>query len=246
MTLKFPFGYSGAWKTWDEMLQYTTVNGLQPEVLDRLYSIIHAAAAVGVPLGVGTGFRYDQPDKPGFADNGNSNHQAFEPPKNAVAIDMVPSSSWPWMEANASKHGFRTFKYVNNEPWHIQPSEIPASRNYRKAIWPLNDFDCPIKRGGIVVVPPPTEGIIHVSVTADPIVLKPENRETVRGHADTFLFQRNMFGLFGQTKHPDFNVVIDGDYGPQSQQACRTFQAISQLEADAICGQKSWTKLLNP
>lgn len=257
MSLKFPYGYArpagggpqgmGTLLTWDEMMLRTTMHGLQPEVLDRFYSLIHSAAAVGIPLGCGTGWRETQPDAAGFAKNGNSNHQSFNPPKNAVAIDTVPNISWDWMEANAKFHGFRTFRYVNNEPWHIQPVEIPASRSYRIAPWPLNNFDCPIKRGTTVVVPPPTQGIVNVTVTADPIVLRPENRDAVRGHPDTLWFQRNMAGLFRQTGAAVFDVGnIDGDYGPRCQDACRTFQALNQLEADAVCGQQTWTKLLNP
>jgi len=55
------------------------------------------------------------------------------------------------MEANAKRFGLRTFKYVNNEPWHIQPIEIPASRNWRTQPWDLVRFPLP----GDVVAPPP-------------------------------------------------------------------------------------------
>ena len=100
------------------------------------------AAQKGVPLGVGTGWRENQPDKPGFAPNGNSNHQGFME-QFAVAIDNVPEPSFGWMQANCSKFGLRTFRDVNNEPWHTQPIEIPASRSYRTDPWNLVKFPLP-------------------------------------------------------------------------------------------------------
>lgn len=238
----FPYHYQGKKTTWDNIERLLTVRGLHPEVIDRLYSICHAAYYVGVELGPGTGYRESQPDKPGFADDGNSNHQKFEPPLNAVAIDMVPSPSWNWLEANAHLHGFRTFRFVNREPWHIQPPEIPASRNYRKPVWPLNNFDCPFKRGG--TPPPPTQGIRMVTVSGDHAVLDPAQQSQIRGNEDVFRVQRIMHGLFRQTGNTTFDVGnIDGDYGPRTQNAVKTFQAINQLKQDAICGPATWTAL---
>ena len=35
-------------------------------------------------------------------------------------------------------------------------------------------------------------------------------------------------------------VVEDGDFGPQSVAALKNVQAVLKLEADGICGQKTW------
>lgn len=43
-----------------------------------------------------------------------------------LAADMT--GDMDWIVANASKFGLKHFKSVNNEPWHVQPSELPDSR----------------------------------------------------------------------------------------------------------------------
>jgi len=143
----YPFGYGTTRLTWDQMMAKETVNKLHPEVVRRFRALTEHAASKGVSLGVGTGWRV-QPDPPpeGFAAPGNSNHEGFPADGKtggAVAIDTVPAASWDWMERNVAAYGLRTFRDVNNEPWHIQPAEIPASRNRRTEPWKLAVFDLP-------------------------------------------------------------------------------------------------------
>lgn len=142
----FPYGYAGAMMSRSQLESMTTVAKLHPEFWRRAIALFEAAARAGVPLGVGCGWRIQPANKPGFAAPGNSNHEGF--PADgvsgwAVAIDTVPTSSWNWMEANLAKYGLRSFRNVNSEPWHIQPSDIPASRSYRKERWNLPRFNLP-------------------------------------------------------------------------------------------------------
>jgi len=171
----FPYGYygnpqgMGTQLTLAQVLAKQTVVRLHPEFRRRMIALMTAAAEAGVPLGVGTGWRV-QPSKPngdplpGFARPGNSNHEGFPVgpgSTGAVAADMVPNISWPWMHANVARFGLRTFKYVNNEPWHIQPIEIPASRNWRTQPWDLatfalpGDAPAPVPSPAPAPVPPP-------------------------------------------------------------------------------------------
>ena len=144
MATAFPSGYVGAVRTWDQLMTMKTIWNLHPEVRRRVLALMTAAHTAGIPLGPGTGWR-KQPTNPdgsgrsGFACRGNSYHEGFATPgvrpngsndSGAMALDMVPSSSWPWMDAHCHLYGFRHFANVNNEPWHIQPFEIPGSRNY--------------------------------------------------------------------------------------------------------------------
>ena len=51
-----------------------------------------------------------------------------------LAADMAPESEHEWVKDNAHRFGLRSFFDVNNEPWHVQPSELPASRmQYEKS-----------------------------------------------------------------------------------------------------------------
>lgn len=142
----YPYGYAGSMMSRSQLESMTTVKKLHPEFWRRAMALFEAAAAAGVPLGVGCGWRIQPANKPGFASPGNSNHEGF--PADgvsgwAVAIDTVPTSSWNWMEGQLAKYGLRSFRNVNNEPWHIQPSDIPASRSYRKERWNLPVFNLP-------------------------------------------------------------------------------------------------------
>ena len=151
MATTFPYGYRadangvlgmGTRLTRAQLEAQTTVAYVDIEHWRRTIALMEEAAKQGVPLGPGTGWRANQPDKPGFAPNGNSNHQGFMT-REAVAFDMVPNTSWNWMEANCSRFGLRTFRNVNDEPWHQQPKEIPASRSWRQEPWDLARFNLP-------------------------------------------------------------------------------------------------------
>ena len=138
----YPMGYGGQWATMAQVESATTVRKTNFEMWRRTKAMMEYAQTQGVNLGVGTCWRV-QPNfaGPGFAKPGNSNHEGFPADGvsgGAVACDMVPQGSWGWMEANAWRFGLRTFRTVNNEPWHIQPAEIPAGRNYRRVPWVLS------------------------------------------------------------------------------------------------------------
>jgi hypothetical protein len=167
MTTTFPFGYSaagggGQLLTWEQMMQKPTVYNLHPEVQRRFHALIEFAATQGVALGVGTGWRV-QPNPPpaGFASPGNSWHESCPVSPvtaTALAIDTVPNISWEWMHTHCGAYGLRTFKYVGNEPWHVQPSEISTSRKYATklpalATWTLPGTPAPAPPTG--PTPPP-------------------------------------------------------------------------------------------
>ena len=51
-----------------------------------------------------------------------------------LAADMAPESEFGWVKDNAHRFGLRSFFDVNDEPWHVQPAELPASRmQYEKS-----------------------------------------------------------------------------------------------------------------
>jgi len=252
----FPYGYSrpydggpqgmGVMLTWEEMLIKKTVNHLHPEVQRRLHALIHTAYELGIPLGVGTGWRV-QPDPPpaGFAKPGNSWHESCPTnpqSRTALAIDMVPNVSWNWMEEHCGSFGFRTFRNVNREPWHIQPTEISASRRYATSLpalytWDLPDLPNvtpppPVEPPPVVVVTPPSTGVFTVQ----------GYRKTVKQGSNgkmAKMCQQQINLLSGQ------GVVEDGDFGPQSVNALKNIQSLFGLTADGICGAQTWQALEN-
>ena len=239
----FPYGYNrppdggpqglGTMLTWEEMLTKKTVYLLHPEVQRRLYALINSAASLGIPLGVGTGWR-KQPDPPpaGFAKPGNSWHESCPvgpESATALAIDMVPNVSWDWMETHCGSFGFRTFKYVNREPWHIQPTEISASRKYATVCPELYTWDLPGVPDLIPPQPvgPPSNGVFSVQG------YRKEVKQGSQGKMAKCC-QQEINLLSGQ------GVVEDGNFGPQSVGALKNVQAVLGQKADGICGPKTW------
>ena len=150
----FPIYYGGERRTREQLLAADTVKYLEPEYRRRVLAMMDAAKYYGVDLGIGTGWRIQPyvvlPDgsitnKPGFALPGNSYHESMPSPPaertaSALAVDMVPTGSWPWMNANCIHFGLIHFANVNNEPWHVQPVEIPRSRSGRTEPYHLAPF----------------------------------------------------------------------------------------------------------
>lgn len=244
----YPYGYGDVTLTWDEMMTKRTVYNLHPEVQRRLKALIEFAAESGVPLGVGTGWRVQPINKPGFAAPGNSWHESC--PVNpvsatALAIDTVPNTSWNWMHMHCGKFGFKHFTYVNNEPWHIQPVEIPTSRRFATTLPALTIFNLP---GGVGEVPAPIPPQPVPPSTTEPYdlnlvknTLTPDNRAAMTGNGDVYLVQQISIGWFDQSGNSDLDCgKPDGDYGPRTQQAVRTMQAVCGLTVDAQCGPKTW------
>lgn len=173
MATLYPNGYSGSpagtgdMRTLEGCATRTTIQRLHPEMWKRVSAMMTYAASQGVMLGVGTGWRVQPSGRPGFAEPGNSYHEGFMPngisrpngvdDSNALACDMVIDSSWNWMGANCAKFGLVDFSDVNNEPWHVQPAEIPRSRNFATRIPPLHDLSFQVGTPGEVLIVTPQD-----------------------------------------------------------------------------------------
>lgn len=229
----YPFGYGSTMLTFDQLMTRITVNRLHPEFRRRMFAMMEHAAEEAVQLGIGTGWRVQpDPPPPGFAKPGNSNHESFPAGSgapNAVAADMVPAAAWPWMGRNCADFGLRHFADVNNEPWHIQPAEIPAGRNWRKEPWELEPFPLPVKEK------PPTGVTITVEVTRQ--LLRP-NANPQSGY-DVFVLQSILNGIYAGS------LTLDGVYGIRTIAAVQEAQRTLGLTADGMCGPKTWSRLEN-
>lgn len=262
----FPYGYSrppdggpqgmGVLYTWEELLTKRTVYNLHPEVQRRFHAMILTAYNLGIPLGIGTGWRIQpNPPPPGFAKPGNSWHESCPVSPNsatALAIDTVPNVSWPWMEEHARNFGFRTFRAVNNEPWHIQPIEISASRKYATTLPDLYTWHLPGEWPNVppppVVEPPPVTPPVEPPV--QPPVTPPSTGVfRVDGYRKTV--QQGSQGKMAKMCQQQINliagqgVVEDGDFGPQSVAALKNVQTVLGCGADGQCGAKTWQAFEN-
>jgi hypothetical protein len=225
----FPYGYErppdggpqgmGTMLTWDQMMGKTTVRNLHPEVRRRFKALIEFAATEGVPLGVGTAWRVQpNPPPPGFAQPGNSWHEScpVSPMSaTALAIDTVPSTSWDWMERNCAAFGFRTFRAVNNEPWHIQPLEVSTSRKFATTLPQLTTWPLP--------APPPPS-----SDEGEPVfVIKGKTQSAV--YATDWLTKRHIDG-------PTYDVlrVLAAQGKGVIMSADNTFIEVDDVVADGI------------
>lgn len=84
-----------------------------------------------------------------------------------LAVDFAPSTEFDWVKQHAADFGLRSFHDVNNEPWHVQPAELPGSRmQYEK-------MGAPWGHNGVVADPTDTrasvvglEKMMHQSVSS--------------------------------------------------------------------------------
>ncbi|WP_395160453.1 hypothetical protein [Ilumatobacter sp.] len=113
---------------------------MHPEFARRFFAYIEAKGGL---LGVGGGWRAtgSQPDKSGFAPEGQSFHQDQTFASGTVgysAVDLVTGNgsakhkapAWADTE-DAGRWGLHTF--INGEPWHIQCNEMRGWSTWRNA-----------------------------------------------------------------------------------------------------------------
>ena len=153
----YPFGYAtpSAQLTLAQMEQRATWRKLDAEFRRRLVAMFNAAAAAGRPLGLGGGWRssavqlavalerhyevatggccgyngkrYLLKSKTAHAAfPGRSYHEETQADGDALAADLI--GDLVWMNQNCSQFGLVHFGGVNEEPWHVQPREIPTGR----------------------------------------------------------------------------------------------------------------------
>ena len=154
MTL-FPSGYAGAMVRLAILRTRADVRALDPEFRKRVFRLMRHLARAGVPLGIGGGGRTTAEQTALFvsrhyvdpagsiewngkrwsrkagqapaAPPGKSYHETTAP-YGALAVDTVPPASWDEQNLICHLFGLRHFASVNNEPWHLQPAELPTSR----------------------------------------------------------------------------------------------------------------------
>jgi len=242
----FPYGYAkdgagvagmGTMLTIAQLEQRQTVYKLHPEFWRRYKALMQLALSEGMHLGVGTGWRI-QPKvvKPGFAPPGNSNHEGFPADGvtgGAVAIDTVVAPAWPWMESHLRAYGLKSFININDEPWHIQPYEIPNSRSWRTQPWKLARFTLP----GTSAPPPVTTVAWPVKLISSMPVLTLGTKGTPVKRMQHFLA---LAGKMSATNPANF----DGVFGNGTLSALNSYRASVGLGQDGRCDYAIWDRFM--
>lgn len=143
-TITVPYGYNGNRVSLTELKNSSNFKRINPKMQDRLLRMMRTNNNVGI----GGGYRDPSEQERMFLSRYTPTEEetdifwdgkywkhvsgaAAAPPgmsmhEIGLAVDMV--GDLEWMNANASKFGLKHFANVNNEPWHVQPSDLPNSR----------------------------------------------------------------------------------------------------------------------
>ena len=247
----YPYGYNkdgagvagmGTMLTIPQLELKRTVYLLHPEVWRRYKALMMYALTQGVYLGVGTGWRV-QPAivKPGFAPPGNSNHEGFPADGvtgGAIAIDTVCAPSWNWMEQNLKRYGLKSFRNINDEPWHVQPYECPNSRSWRTLPWKLAPFNLPTTDGGTPPPKPPVTGLPwHTKLMSSMPIL-------VQGNKSIFVKRMQHFLALAGTMSATNTANFDGIFGSGTASALNKYKSSVKLPPDGRCDVGLWDRFM--
>ena len=140
------------------------------------------------------------------------------------------------MERNAASFGFRTFRNVDNEPWHIQPAEIPAGRKFATTLPPLQIWPLPTEPPP-PIPPAPSDDWVTWVMQNQPVLRKGSNGVNVR-RMQHLLAAAN-FMAEGNTAN------YDGQFGSGTEGALKNFQAAAGGIPDGVCGPWTWGALMH-
>lgn len=254
----YPMYYGTRLVTMD-VLRASFERYIHPEFARRLFNYIEIK---GGEVGIGGGFRSigTQPDKPGFAPEGRTFHQAQSFPSGNyyAAVDLVVRHTigthrapvWDQCPRQGSQESFKYGVHINValEPWHMQPIEIDGYSSWvvngRKDLVAglLIEAPIPTPTPQPVEPKPPIEPQPPVQPTPTPqeVILDIKSRNLFEGMSgsDIKFFQRIMNEIAGQ------NLTLDGNYGARTTEAVRNWQkffstAANPLTADGQLGPKT-------
>jgi Lysozyme like domain len=150
-SIMVPVGYNGKRAALSEVKGMATFRDMQPKMQDRLLKMMRANPNIGIGQGKRDSKQQEQMFRQRYrktdqqvGKDGKKNifwegsywehvaGAAAAPPGRSMheiglAADLVGDLGW--MNAHASQFGLKHFAGVNNEPWHVQPSDEPNSRS---------------------------------------------------------------------------------------------------------------------
>lgn len=254
MAVTYVIGYSGTVVSRSRFLKWKHVTSMVPEFGRRVVALIDASILAGTPVGIGSSFRSHEgteslflqrhhvvePNERGCctyngvryalnkgmahaAPPGRSYHEDNTTPDGVLAADLIGRLSF--VTKNASKFGLKEFSKIGNEPWHVQPIEIPTPRRLFRLDrdMPLKTWDLP---GAVPVVAP------------TPKVLAPKPTLAWKRRNDTAQVRelQAQCNFFGWRDAYGRELLVDGQLGALTDQAIRSMQRALGVLADGIYG----------
>jgi peptidoglycan hydrolase-like protein with peptidoglycan-binding domain len=241
--------------TIEAILASRTFGGLHPNMQDRVRGLIEAS---GGRVGLGQGLRdpkqqlqmflnrhvadangdisYDGrrwrrlPGQAPAAPPGRSMHEI------GLAADMTGDMGW--VRDNVARFKLQTFEKVNNEPWHVQPTELPRGRSsyQQSASWGLP----PWSGASIGETRPEPRESTQIMSSTQPLTPALEARPGDRGPAVAVLTE----ALIARGLLADTPASRDGVYGTDDATLVEEFQRSNSLAVDGIVGPQTWGALL--
>ena len=239
----YPIGYGTRLVTFD-VLRNTFEPHMHPEAARRGFNfILHQ----GGKFGIGGGYRPPgtQPNKPGFAPEGKSFHQAqnFGSCVGYAAWDMVVvnpgyvhrSPLWEEVPQQGSQLAIDYGWHMNvgapgikgSEPWHAQPIELDGWQSWFDNGSKDLQKNYPIK----VFTPrqqPSQPPIPSTQPDTKETFVQFKSRNLLEGStgSDVKFFQRQLNDIAGQ------GLLLDGYYGPKTTQAVKNWQLFFKKTSD--------------
>ena len=237
----YPWGYQRALVTMTRLKQLARWDLLEPEMGQRFEAWLKSR---GGQIGVGGAVRFTQPDKDGFAPDGQSFHQlqrfhsgvdrycAFDiVVRNGANVHRAPR--WTEVPKQGSGHvdikNYGVHANVDGEPWHIQPIEIDGWRTWVNNGRPHPNGNFPIKGTTTTPTSPPSTDIPLGSRTLK--LAAP----TMRG-SDVQWVQNVLRG-------EGLILSTDGYYGLQTATRVKVMQGWNGLTQDGVVGPETWEVL---
>jgi peptidoglycan hydrolase-like protein with peptidoglycan-binding domain len=163
-----------------------------------------------------------------------------------LAADLM--GDFGWLGNNVGRFGLMTFADVNNEPWHVQPSELPKGRaqyEQQGSKWgasPTYNVAAKKSDGAAQAQPASTTASSASSQAASPtltpaLVARPGDA----GPAARLLME----ALVARGVLPDAAASRDGDYGTADKELVLQYQRDNGLTVDGEVGPQTWSKLLS-
>jgi peptidoglycan hydrolase-like protein with peptidoglycan-binding domain len=240
--------------TIDKIVASRTFQGMHPQMRERVRRLIEAS---GGRVGLGQGLRDPKqqlqlflsrhvPDPAGrYSYDGQRWSRlpgvaAAAPPgasmhEIGLAADMTGDMGW--LRDNVAPFDLQTFEHVNDEPWHVQPSELPRGRSayVARPTWGLPPWD-----GTGRASPAGVADSAPLITSSTPLTPALSVRPGDTGPAATVLLE----ALIAHGLLPDAPASRNATYGPEPTKLVREFQQQRGLTVDGMVGPQTWGALL--